>query len=121
MDVTSKRYLHATKAMEEESVEKMNRMFGSWRTRIDRLNQYVIAAEAAIRDTVDMSENVGTSEPLSFLRPVYVKICLLHSLQDEAGRRKSGLGSIQSGDVNVNIFHIFHANIIANQQFRRII
>ena len=29
MDVTSKRYLHATKAMEEESVEKMNRMFGS--------------------------------------------------------------------------------------------
>ena len=29
MNVTSKRYLHATKAMEEESVEKMNRMFGS--------------------------------------------------------------------------------------------
>ena len=29
MDVTSKRYLHATKAMGEESVEKMNRMFGS--------------------------------------------------------------------------------------------
>ena len=29
MDVTSKRYLHATKAMEEESIEKMNMMFGS--------------------------------------------------------------------------------------------
>ena len=28
MDVTSKRYLHATKAMEDESIEKMNRMFG---------------------------------------------------------------------------------------------
>ena len=27
MDVTIKRYLHATKAMEDESVEKMNRMF----------------------------------------------------------------------------------------------
>ena len=29
MEVTSKRYLHATKAMEDDSVEKMNRMFGS--------------------------------------------------------------------------------------------
>ena len=27
MDVTSKRYLHATKAMEDESIEKMNRKF----------------------------------------------------------------------------------------------
>ena len=29
MEVTSKRYLHATKAMEDESVEKMNRMFAA--------------------------------------------------------------------------------------------
>ena len=28
MEVTSKRYLHATKAMEEECVEQMNEMFG---------------------------------------------------------------------------------------------
>ena len=29
IEVTSKRYLHATKAMEDESVEKMNRMFAA--------------------------------------------------------------------------------------------
>ncbi len=29
MEITSKRYLHATKAMEDESIEKLNVMFGS--------------------------------------------------------------------------------------------